>query len=256
MSNRPSGPTSVDNALQLIRLLVEHRALRVSEAADLLGVAPSTAHRLLSALCQQGFAEQAGRGAPYLPGPVLREVGHGAAAGFDLRLALRPALEWLAEQTGETVSACVLEGHHVRFVDGIESHQIVRVADRVGVLMPAHATAAGKAMMAQLSDYELERRFAGRGLERRTGNTVQGWQELRRELANVRRAGFAMNVREGTHGVSAVGVAVTDTVGAPVASVNVALPSTRMPTKAVRRELVAQVREAADRASRAVRDWR
>lgn len=253
MPKRPH--SSVDNALQLVRLLVEHRALRVSEVADLLGVAPSTAHRLLGSLSAQGFAEQAARGAPYLPGPVLREIGQAARSGFDLRLALRPALEALAADTGETVSACVLEGHNVRFIDGIESEQVVRVADRVGVLMPAHATAAGKAMMAHLSDYELERRLAGRGLERRTGNTVQSRQQLLDELADVRRAGFAMNVREGTHGVSAVSAAVTDTVGAPVASINVALPSSRMPTKKVRRDLVARVLIAAEQASASVRAW-
>lgn len=247
--------SSVDNALLLVRLLVEHRVLRVSEAADLLGVAPSTAHRLLVSLCAQGFAEHDPRG-PYQPGPVLLEIGHTVTSGLDLRAACRPALERLAERTDETISLCVLEGHDVRFIDGIDGRQLIRVGDRRGVRLPAHATAGGKAIMAALSDYELERRFGGRGLERRTGQTVSDWHTLLEELTAIRHAGFAMNVREGSRDACAIGAAVLDRVGAPLASINVVMPAVRMPEKQVRTELVNAVMDAAASASKSVRDWR
>ncbi|TNC26925.1 IclR family transcriptional regulator [Amycolatopsis alkalitolerans] len=253
MAKSRPGLSSVDNALQLVRLLAQHRALRLSEVSDLLGVAPSTAHRLLNSLRAQGFAEQETRNGPYRPGPVLREVGL-ASAGMDVRQVVRPALERLSARTGETVSLGVLEGRNIRFVDGIEGTQTVRVGNRTGVLIPAHCTAAGKAIMAVLSEVEFERRFAGRGLERRTPESISAWPELTRELTAIRKAGFAMNVEEGEKGVSAVGAAVCDVVGAPVASINVVLPSTRMPTKRVGRELAGMVLDAVADASAALRE--
>ncbi|GAB2966294.1 IclR family transcriptional regulator [Amycolatopsis acidiphila] len=246
--------SSVDNALQLVRLLAQHRALRLSEVADLLGVAPSTAHRLLNSLRTQGFAEQRSRNGPYCPGPVLEELGLASLNRMDVRQVVRPMLEQLWTATGETVSLGVLEGRHIRFVDGIEGNRTVRVGNRTGVLIPAHCTAAGKAIMAVLSEVEFDRRFAGRSLERRTTASISGWPQLTRELAAIRKAGFAMNVEEGENGVSAVGAAVRDLMGAPVASINVVLPSSRMGTKRVGRELAGSVLEAVAAASAALRD--
>ncbi|WP_236791449.1 IclR family transcriptional regulator [Amycolatopsis sp. GM8] len=254
MRKSPSGLSSVDNALQLVRLLAQHRALRLSEVADLLGVAPSTAHRLLNSLRAQGFAEQEARNGPYVPGPVLQELGLAAVNRMDVRQVLRPVLERLWARTGETVSLGVLEGRQIRFVDGIESTRTVRVGNRTGVLIPAHCTAAGKAIMAALSEVEFDRRFAGRSLERRTPSSIAGWPELTRELAAIRKAGFAMNVEEGEHGVSAVGAAVCDVLGAPVASLNMVLPSSRMRTKRVGRSLAGAVLDAISDASVALRE--
>lgn len=248
--------SSVDNALHLVRLLAQHRALRLSEVADLLGVAPSTAHRLLNSLRAQGFAEQESRNGPYRPGPVLHELGLAAINRMDVRQVLRPALEKLWARSGETVSLGVLEGRQIRFVDGIEGTRTVRVGDRTGVLIPAHCTAAGKAIMAALSEVEFDRRFSGRSLERRTPASIAGWPELTRELAAIRKAGFAMNVEEGEHGVSAVGAAVRDVLGTPVAALNMVLPSSRMRTKRIGRELAAGVLDAVTEATAALRDLR
>ncbi|HLU54396.1 MAG TPA: IclR family transcriptional regulator [Pseudonocardia sp.] len=244
---------SVDNALQLVQLLAQHRALRLSEVAEMLAVAPSTAHRLLNTLRAQGFAVQDSRNGPYRPGPVLEEIGLAAVHRFDVRQVARPVLERLWTQTGETVSLGVLEGREIRFVDGIEGTRTVRVGNRTGVCIPAHCTAAGKAIMAVLPRAEFQRRFAGRSLERRTEASVSSWPELTRELAAIRRAGFAMNVEEGEPGVCAVGAAVRDATGVPVASVNVVLPSSRMPTKRVGRSLAGMVVAAAGAVSEALR---
>src|SRR5690606_25165312 len=200
-----------------------------------------------------GFAVQDSRNGPYRPGPVLEEIGLAAVHRFDVRQVARPVLERLWTQTGETVSLGVLEGREIRFVDGIEGTRTVRVGNRTGVCIPAHCTAAGKAIMAVLPRAEFQRRFAGRSLERRTEASVSSWPELTRELAAIRRAGFAMNVEEGEPGVCAVGAAVRDATGVPVASVNVVLPSSRMPTKRVGRSLAGMVVAAAGAVSEALR---
>lgn len=245
--------SSADTALRLVRLLAARGVLRVSDAAAELGVAPSTAHRLLSVLLSQGFAMQDARNGPYLPGPVLRELGMAVLSPRDLRRVAQPVLERLTEVTRETVSLGVLEERNVLFIDGIEGNQTVRVGNRIGVLIPAHCTAAGKAMLAALPEVELERRYADRELERRTRNSPRDWEELLRELADVRKAGFAVNGEEGENGVCAVGAAVLDAAGAPVAAVNVVVPSMRMPGKQVGRETARAVTDAAAAVTAAIR---
>src|ERR1700742_5379267 len=77
--------TSVDNALWLLQLVAERQALRVAEAADLLGVARSTAHRLLSALRRRDFVMQDRPNGAYRPGPALNAIGMGGVSRMSIR---------------------------------------------------------------------------------------------------------------------------------------------------------------------------
>jgi DNA-binding IclR family transcriptional regulator len=227
----PEGPatTSVDNALWLLQLIGERRALRVAEAADLLGVARSTAHRLLTALRRRGFVMQDRPNGAYRPGPALYEIGLAAVSRIDIRRVARPVLEQIREETQETVSLAVLEGTTVRFLDCAESFRSVRVGNRTGVVRPAHASAVGKAILAGLSDAELDRRYPGGELPgTATAAALTELTDLRAELAEIRAQGYALNWEESAEGVCAVAVALRDTVGQPLAGLGVAAPSSRM----------------------------
>jgi DNA-binding IclR family transcriptional regulator len=223
------GASSVDKALRLLELVGERQALRVSEAAELLGVARSTAHRLLTALRRRGFVLQDKPNGAYRPGSALNEIGLAAIGRIDIRRVARPVLEELREQTSETVSLSLLEGRNVRFVDCVESRRAVRVGDRTGVVLPAHCTAAGKAILAALPPTELARRYRDRELTIRTPASIASWDALSRELERIRRDGFAVNRQEGESGVSAVAVALRDPTDAPLAAIAVVVPSSRMP---------------------------
>lgn len=234
MSNlvdRPdAGLSSVDNALRLLQIIGERRVLRVAEAAEELGVARSTAHRLLSALRVRGFVVQDKPNGAYRPGSALNEIGLAAIGRIDIRRVARPLLEELREQTQETVSLLLLEGQNVRFMDCVESPRSVRVGSRTGLLLPAHCTAGGKAILAVLPSTELDRRYPDRELESRTTSSIQTWDQLESELAAIRRVGYALNIEEGENGISAVGTAIRDLIGAPLAAIAVAVPASRMPT--------------------------
>lgn len=221
--------TSVDNALWLLELIGERQALRVAEAADLLGVARSTAHRLLTALRRRGFVMQDRPNGAYRPGPALVEIGLAAVSRIDIRRVARPVLEDVREQTQETVSLAVLEGTSIRFVDCAESPRSVRVGNRTGVVRPAHASAVGKAILAGLSAAELDRRYPHEELPAATtGAALTSRTALRAELAQIRTQGYALNWEESVDGVCAVAVALRDTVGQPLAGLGVAAPSSRM----------------------------
>ncbi|RBM04480.1 IclR family transcriptional regulator [Streptomyces sp. PT12] len=238
MSNNGPGVTSsVDNALRLIELIGERQALRVSDAAVELGVAPSTAHRLLNALRRRGFVLQEKPNGAYRPGPVLGEIGLAAIGRVDIRQVARPVLEDVRDRTQETVSLSLLEGRNVRFIDCVESPRAVRVGDRTGVVMPAHCTAAGKAILAAMPEAELSRRFAGHELATRTENSVTDWPALRAELEEIRRLGYAVSMEEGERGISAVAAVLRDRAETPLASMAVVVPALRLTARADARKL-------------------
>jgi DNA-binding IclR family transcriptional regulator len=238
--------TSVDNALWLLQLVAERQALRVSEAADLLGVARSTAHRLLSALRRRDFLMQDKPNGAYRPGPALHAIGMVAISRLDIRRIAQPVLEQLRDKTKETASLAVLEGTMIRFVECYEGLSTVRVGSRAGIVRHAHASAVGKAVLAALPDSELGRRYPGEELPAPTPASITSRHELMRELGQVRRQGYALNWEESSDGVAAVAVAVRDSSGIPLASISVAVPSMRLGSIAGIRALAPDVLDAAE----------
>ena len=237
--------TSVDNALLLLQLTAERQVLRVSEAADLLGVARSTAHRLLSALRRRDFLVQDRPNGAYRPGPALHAIGLSAIARLDVRRVAQPHLDQLRNKTRETVSLAVLEGTMVRFVECCEGLSTVRVGTRAGVVRHAHASAVGKAILAALPEAELAGRYPDQDLPAPTPAAIASRPALLKELSQVRRQGYALNWEESSEGVAAVAVAIRDATGMPLASISVAVPAMRLGGIAGLRALVPDVLAAA-----------
>ena len=243
---------SVDNALTLLALLGERDRLRVADAAEALGASRSTAHRLLAMLEYHGFAQQDPATRAYLPGPALIEVGLSALRSMDLRTLARPLLEALSEEVGETVHLVALQDASVMFVDSVETSRSLRIGSRVGQRMPAHCTAAGKAILAQLAPAELERLYPGGRLERLTARSLRTMDELLAELDEMRERGFATNFGQSEDEVAAVAVAVPSRPGHPRAAITVSAPLTRLTEADVPRIAAAALRAADELGRRAV----
>lgn len=216
---------AVDRALQLVMLLREDGCVSVTGAAERLGVAPSTAHRLLSALCYRDFASQ-GRDRRYRLGPQLLESASASLSRAALGRLARPALQQLLERTSETTHLVVLSGCDVVFIDGAESMEPRRVGLRTGIRLPAYCASAGKAMLAALSKAEVDR-LHPTGLPPWPNAHMANLKALHRELAAVRKQGYGVNLEDSEQGVAAVGVALVDPSGRPVAGMSVSIPSAR-----------------------------
>lgn len=225
----PSYPVSAaGNALRAVRILHERDGLRVTDVADELGVARSTAHRILAMLVFEGFAEQ-DRHKVYRPGPALRAIrGSRTAPPPDLVAVARPHLQRLADTARETTHLMMLEGNATHFLDGVEGPQALRVTHRTGTLLPAHTTSGGKALLAELTPDRLRALYPN-GLPGGGARTPEDLDRLAAELATVRRTGFAYNLQGSERGVNAIGTCVRDRTGAAVAAVAIAAPSSRCP---------------------------
>jgi len=250
-TGRPAYPiTSVDNALRLLALFREREKVRLSDAREHLGVAHSTAHRLLAMLAYHGFVQQDRDSRVYLAGPALVEIGLAAVRHMDIRRHARPVLEELAGRYGETAHLSVLEAGKVRYLDAVESSRALRVAARTGTALPANCTASGKAMLAALPAAELAALFPdGPGmpaLPALTRQSITGRGRLEDELAAVRERGFALNLEESEDGIASVAVAVLDGRRAPVAALSVSAPVSRL-ADGLAGEIAAQLRVEARR---------
>ncbi|MGP4043712.1 IclR family transcriptional regulator [Streptomyces sp. 2A115] len=249
-SPSPSYPVSAaGNALRVVRLLHELDELRVMDVADRLGVARSTAHRVLAMLVFEGFATQ-DRHKVYRPGPALQAIrGSRAAPPPDLITIAHPHLRRLADAVRETTHLMVLDGNGIRFLDGVEGPQALRVSYRTGTFLPAHTTSGGKALLATLPADRLRALYPN-GLPEDRARTPKNFESLMNELVTVRRHGYAINLQESERGVHAVGACVRDRTGTAVAAVAVAAPSvrcTRASLAELSRPLLAAVQDIGQR---------
>lgn len=216
LENKPAYAIgSVDSALLLSSLLQHEEPMRVTDAAERLGVSVSTAHRLLRMLVYRDFAVQL-PDRRYGAGPVLRCGSAPQASLVRLRAVALPYLHRVVDAVGETANLVVLVGPDVRFIATVQCEQVLRVGDRTGRELPAHRTSAGKALLATLDQAALA--LIVEPLDNADG--------LVRELRTVRRRGFAVNNQQTEAGLTAVGVAQS-AVGV-LAGLSVAAPTVRV----------------------------
>ncbi len=227
---RPQYPIeAVDKAFQMLNLFRDQKQLRLADVRDALGLTQSRAHRLMAMLVYHGFAAQDPLTRIYRPGPALVDLGLSVIRGMDLRSVARPVLEELAAEVGETIGLGVLEGSEVRYIDGVESELALRVASRVGRLLPAHATSIGKALLAELPEQTLRVLYPSEKLTPVTSKTIVRRSELEEELRLVRSRGYAVNASESEEGVGSVAMAIHDPARGAIAAISIAAPLSRMP---------------------------
>ena len=221
-----NGIGSVDNALRLLLLIQERGELRLSDVAAELGVANSTAHRLLATLAHRGFVVQQHSRA-YRRGPALI-YGAPHTLGPTALTLVHAHLLRLSEVTRETAHFVVLEGNGARFLDGVHGPEALWVGTRIGMLLPAHENSGGKALLARLTGTEL-RTLYPRGLPGRRSTKTTDLASLTRELAATRRRGYGINSNESAPGVNAVGRHVSGPGGTVFGALVVAAPNVRCP---------------------------
>jgi DNA-binding IclR family transcriptional regulator len=217
----------------------------MTEVSDYLGVASSSAHRLLAMLQFRGFLRQDPQTRSYAPGPALDDLAFGVLGQLDVRNRARPILGRVNAALDETVHLGRLEHASVHFIAAIESARALRVASRLGRIMPAHATSTGKAMLATLSDEEVLALYPKERLTKITAHTIGTRTELLDALARVRRRGWAASREESEEGVSSVAVAVPGDQ-LPRLAINASVPRSRMSAvaqKTIREHLTAAAAE-------------
>jgi DNA-binding IclR family transcriptional regulator len=222
-AQRSLGVQVIARAAKILRALGDSGApMTLTELAAAAGLPRSTTYRIVVALAAEDFvAWEADIGLVQLG---LGLVPLALARRQRLRDAVWPYLEALSHRVGETADLATLRGDVVVFIDQVMAWQILTIS-AMGVTLPVHCTACGKALLATLPDEEIIRRLPEK-LERFTARTITDRAALLEEIAEVRATGVAFDRDEHTEGVSALGAVIQDAWG-EVASLTIPVPSQR-----------------------------
>jgi DNA-binding IclR family transcriptional regulator len=178
-----------------------------SELARRLGLPKSSIANICAALADVGLLRRVGTG--FALGRRLAELGGAYLAGIDQVQEFHEASKVLPAGSEETVQLAVLDGLEMTYLARHDGRQPVRLSSGVGRRLPATCTATGKAALASLDDAELERRLAGvTALPVLTRNSHRTVDELRADLREVRRRGYAIDDEETVEGVVCYGVMI------------------------------------------------
>ncbi|GAA1296583.1 IclR family transcriptional regulator [Planotetraspora silvatica] len=225
------GVQSVDRAISILEILSRRREAGVSEIALEIAVHKSTAFRLLGALEARGLVEQAeDRGKYRLSFGLVRLAG-GVAARLDLTQQSRPVCRRLADEIGETVNLAVARSHYAVNLDQVRGPSAVTAHNWVGQLTPLHATSSGKVLLAHLDEQQRDELLGVSGLERYTPGTITSAEQLRSELDEARRRGYAVTVEEFEIGLNAIAAPIRSHDGEVVAAVSASGPAYRFSEK-------------------------
>ena len=220
-----AGSSMAARALSLLDAFdADHPRLTLSELALRAALPLSTAHRLVAELVAWGGLERR-PDASYEVGRRIWRLGLLAPVSLGLRDLALPYLQDLSAATGENAHLAVRDGTSALYVERISGRAAVPIVSRAGTRLPLHATGVGKVLLAHASDDVVAQTLAV--ARRATPYTVVTPGGLRRQLADVRRRGYALTAEEMTLGTRSVAVPVVDPQDRVFAAVGIVVASNR-----------------------------
>jgi IclR family acetate operon transcriptional repressor len=239
---------NVLNTLRVLEEVASRQPIGVGELARVLDMPKSSVQRALVALDTAGWIRPASDGVTrWMVTTKALAVGGHASGDLDLRGAAVPIMEDLRRRTEETIHLTVPESGKMVLIERLETDKPVRTSMALGHALPLHASATGKAVLANSSP-DVVRQLLADELPRYTDTTIADPDKLRAELAGIRRRGFAVNHGEWRPDVGCVAAAVMGGHENPIATLSVNIPITRL-TEESEVSFGAAVSEAASRLS-------
>jgi DNA-binding IclR family transcriptional regulator len=229
-SDKPIYPIgSVDSAMRLLLMIGERDRVRIAEAAKELGVARSTAHRLMQMLLYHGFVRQDLESKAYVAGPRLIGLGLQLVRKLDVRTIARPYMEALSAEVKDTVHLFALQtGRGVLCLDSVEGPRGLRVGSRTGIVLPAYASSSGRALLSTLPTEDVVEMYPSSRLPKQEQSTIKLRSELLERLEAARKLGYAVQRNESEPDVSAISAPLRVGDGVASFALTVALPSSRL----------------------------
>ncbi len=243
---------SLERALSIIEQMAQAgRPINISELSEKVNLKISTVHRLLNTLVERGYVEQNRENNRYQLGLKLLEIANSIFTYADLRTMCRPFLAELVKKCNETANLAILDHSEIVYIDQIESHNyiIVKMFAQVGNRGPVHCTASGKILLAYLSETEQDQILSAIDLKPFTGNTITQASELKKELNQAKKQGYALDWGEMEEYVRCIAAPIFNYENKAVASIGISGPENRITTNYVNDTLAGIVKDIAAKAS-------
>jgi DNA-binding IclR family transcriptional regulator len=220
---------AVDRAARILALLkAEARGMTIAEIAEASGWHKSSVHKILVTLNHHKLLDRNEATKQYSLGIALIGYGQYVLNNLDIAYAAKSFLKELADSTGETANYSLVRGTQIVLVDSVESRTDLRVVPPVGTINPITIKSSGTAILAHLPEAEAEKIIQAEGLPAFTKNSITDLPALRRELAAIRKRGYATDVEEFRNGISAISAPVFNPSGAAIGTLSLVGPASRM----------------------------
>lgn len=221
------GTATLRRALEVLEAFTSRRPrLSLAELAAITRQDKATLLRHLDVFLEARLVER--HGDTYSLGLGAFALGAAYLAHHDVYSISRAPMEDLAKRLGETISLAILDGSEVVYVEVVHGQSEIGVQSSVGVRQPAHTSALGKCLLAWLTPEDRQASVYAHPIVRLTANTITTAAELEAHLAEVRRAGYAMDDEERAQGIRCVGSPIWDRTGRVTAAMSVSGASFRM----------------------------
>ena len=244
-SQPPQGTQAVIRAIKLLKAFTPAKPeLSLSELCEIIGLTKTTTHRLLSALESEGLLGRNKATSTYNLGPTIIALGSQAMLTSNLCASVRPVLEELANQTGETATLETLVGNQMLVLDGVVGRHMVSASLDIGTRWPVHATSTGKALLATMAQASRDR-LLRLPLTRFTEHTITDMEALNAELVQVRERGYAATFQELEKDYVGVAAEFRGPLGNVQGRISIGGPASRFTKRRVR-SLGIHLRAAAD----------
>lgn len=214
-------------ALRVLRFLAtQPDPVPLDRIARAVGLPRSTAYHLIGAMVDEGFVVHVAEEHRYGLGVAAFEVGSGYERQAPLQRIARRHLAALVDRVGQSAHLAVLHGREVLYVLEERAPGRPPLVTDVGVRLPAHLTASGRAILAALPANQVRAIYPDRSaFVERHGLGPASLNALRPLLTETRQRGYAVEDGEVTPGFASVAVAVLDHNGHPAAGIAVTFPS-------------------------------
>ncbi|ASK36117.1 IclR family transcriptional regulator domain-containing protein [Alloalcanivorax mobilis] len=245
-TGRSTGAGAVSRAIDVLQAAADNvpGGASVEQLAAQVGLDQRVTEEILVPLSEKGLMERKAEGESWYLSHAVMELARPFLNSDDVLLRIRPMMERLHVETGETVSLFHRAGDKQVVTSALPSAHPVRYALEVGSAFPLYLGAAGKAMMAFLPEAEAESLIKNHEMASMT-RYVPKTAALRKELKTIRQRGFALSNGERVEGASAVAIPVQGDDGYPVAVLGLMMPSFRTSDDALQRlgeQLVEELR--------------
>lgn len=199
---------TLGKAIALLELVVmSPQPLRFTDILQRCGQPRGTLHRQLAHLMEERLLEQRAD-QTYVAGVRLLTFASQAWSVNDVRSIAAPHLKLLHEKTQESVHLGVLRGAEIVYLDKIDGKHAVRMHSQIGRVSPAYCTGVGKAALSLLEASELDGVLHSLTFHAFTANTITSAEELARDIADIRKRGFAFDLEEHEAGIQCIAVPV------------------------------------------------
>lgn len=222
-------PTAAKTLAVLDLLAQSPHGLSAAQAVRGSGITANLVFRILKTLVAAGYAFQHADTKVYTLSGRLLELSGPTVGGESLAMAAHEELVKLRDATGETVQLVIESGGKALVLEQVRGTQALQVCGRVGMRVPLHSCAPGKALLAWWSEADRAGWFRGRKLARFTATTLVDRGSLEAAAATAVKLGYTVDRAEGIDGIHCVAAPVLDPFGHPRAAVTIMAPSARMP---------------------------